>query len=89
VLIAIAAVSALAAMMRRVAMPLGAVMEAADRVAGGDYSVRVAEHGPPPLRALARAFNTMTERLQNHDRQRRDLMADDSRGRRTGRSGAD
>ena len=28
------------------------------------------------MRALARAFNTMTERLQNHDRLRRDLMAD-------------
>jgi two-component system OmpR family sensor kinase/two-component system sensor histidine kinase BaeS len=28
------------------------------------------------VRALARAFNTMTERLENHDRQRRNLMAD-------------
>src|SRR5204862_6296274 len=36
----------------------------------------VAEHGPPPIRALARAFNAMTERLGNHDRLRRDLMAD-------------
>jgi two-component system OmpR family sensor kinase/two-component system sensor histidine kinase BaeS len=61
---------------RRVAIPLGGVMEAADRVAGGDYGVRVTEQGPPPIRALARAFNTMTERLQNHDRLRRDLMAD-------------
>ena len=51
-------------------------MDAADRVAAGDYDVRVAEHGPPPIRALARAFNTMTERLGNHDRLRRDLMAD-------------
>jgi two-component system OmpR family sensor kinase/two-component system sensor histidine kinase BaeS len=62
--------------MRRVGMPLRAVMEAADRVASGDYSARVAEHGPPPIRALASAFNTMTQRLQSHDRQRRDLMAD-------------
>jgi signal transduction histidine kinase len=52
------------------------VMDAADRVAGGDYSVRVAEHGPPSVRALARAFNTMTARLASHDRQRRDLIAD-------------
>jgi two-component system OmpR family sensor kinase/two-component system sensor histidine kinase BaeS len=36
----------------------------------------VPEYGPPPIRAMARAFNTMTERLQNHDRLRRDLMAD-------------
>jgi signal transduction histidine kinase len=62
--------------MRRVAMPLGSVMDAADRVAAGNYDVRVAEQGSPPIRALARAFNAMTERLGNHDRLRRDLMAD-------------
>jgi two-component system OmpR family sensor kinase/two-component system sensor histidine kinase BaeS len=61
---------------RRVAMPIGGVMDAADRVAAGNYGVRVAEQGPPPIRALARAFNAMTERLGNHDRLRRDLMAD-------------
>jgi signal transduction histidine kinase len=62
--------------MRRFASPLGAVMEAADRVAEGDYSVRVEEYGPPPIRALGRSFNTMTDRLQRADRLRRDLMAD-------------
>jgi signal transduction histidine kinase len=62
--------------MRRVAMPIGGVMDAADRVAAGDYEVRVDEHGPPAIRALARAFNTMTERLHENDRVRRDLMAD-------------
>jgi signal transduction histidine kinase len=61
---------------RRFASPLGAVMDAADRVAEGDYGVRVPEYGPPPMRALAHSFNTMTERLQNADRLRRDLMAD-------------
>jgi len=69
--------------MRRVGKPLGAVMDAAGRVADGDYGVRVAEQGPPLFRALARAFNTMTERLENHDRQRRDLMADLSHELRT------
>lgn len=63
-------------MTHRVARPLRDVMDAAERVADGDYSVRVAEYGPPPIRGLARAFNTMTERLQRHDRQRRDLMSD-------------
>jgi len=62
--------------MRRFASPLAAVMDAADRVAEGDYAVRVRGYGPPPIRALARSFNTMTERLQNADRLRRDLMAD-------------
>src|SRR5207237_10347359 len=51
--------------MRHFASPRGAVMEAADRVAEGDYTVRVQEHGPPPMRALAHSFNTMTERLQH------------------------
>jgi signal transduction histidine kinase len=62
--------------MRRFASPLGAVMEAADRVADGDYTVRVKENGPPPIRALAHSFNAMTSRLQDADRVRRDLMAD-------------
>jgi two-component system, OmpR family, sensor histidine kinase BaeS len=62
--------------MRRFVSPLGQLMEAADRVADGDYSVRVREYGPPPMRALVHSFNTMTERLQHADRLRRDLMAD-------------
>jgi two-component system OmpR family sensor kinase/two-component system sensor histidine kinase BaeS len=61
---------------RRAGGPLGAVMDAAGRVADGDYTARVDERGPPPLRALAHSFNRMTERLALADRQRRDLMAD-------------
>jgi len=61
---------------RRVGRPLRRVMEAADRVAAGDYAARVDERGSPSIRSLARAFNAMTERLQRHDRLRRDLMAD-------------
>jgi signal transduction histidine kinase len=61
---------------RRFASPLRAVMDAADRVSEGDYAARAQEDGPPPMRALAHSFNTMTERLQNADRVRRDLMAD-------------
>ena len=59
-----------------IASPLHAVMDAADRVAEGDYGVRVQEYGPPPMRSLANSFNTMTERLQNADRLRRNVMAD-------------
>lgn len=61
---------------RLLGRPLAAVMDAAARVADGDYGVRVGEQGAPPLRALARAFNTMTGRLADHDRLRRELMAD-------------
>jgi signal transduction histidine kinase len=63
-------------MMRRVGRPLGHVVAAADRVASGDFAVRVAEHGPPWLRSVAGAFNSMAARLEQQRRQRRDLMAD-------------
>ena len=62
--------------LRRVATPIGDVMEAAGRVAGGDYLVRVAERGPREVRALAHAFNSMAARLQADDEQRRNLLAD-------------
>jgi len=62
--------------MRRIGFPLGDVVEAADRVAAGDFSQRVVERGPPPLRSVARAFNSMTTRLERQDAQRRKLLAD-------------
>jgi signal transduction histidine kinase len=61
---------------RRLGVPLGDIVLAAERVGGGDYSTRVVEHGPPSLRSVARAFNSMTTTLQSQDRQRRDLMAE-------------
>jgi signal transduction histidine kinase len=62
--------------MRRVGLPLGDIVDAAERVGGGDFSARLIERGPPFLRSVARAFNTMTSRLETQERQRRDLMAD-------------
>jgi two-component system OmpR family sensor kinase/two-component system sensor histidine kinase BaeS len=62
--------------LRRTARPIGDVMEAADRVAGGDYSARVRERGPGELRRLARSFNTMAERLEAGEDVRRNLLAD-------------
>ena len=61
---------------RRVGMPLGDVVEAANRLAEGDFSTRLAEHGPPPVRVVAAAFNSMAARLQAQEEQRRHLMAD-------------
>ena len=63
-------------LMGRFGFPLGAMVEAADRVAAGDYSTRAPEHGPRWMRTLARAFNSMTSKLEVQHRQRRDLMAD-------------
>jgi len=62
--------------LRHVARPIGDLMEAAGRVAEGDYDARVAERGPREVRALARAFNAMAARLQASDEQRRNLLAD-------------
>jgi nitrogen fixation/metabolism regulation signal transduction histidine kinase len=42
------------------------IMDAADRVAQGDYSVGVQEYGPTPMRAFAHSFNAMTEPCQSH-----------------------
>jgi two-component system OmpR family sensor kinase/two-component system sensor histidine kinase BaeS len=62
--------------MRRFGMPLGDMVGAADRLATGDFSARMGEHGPPSLRVVARAFNGMATRLQRQEQQRRELMAD-------------
>lgn len=69
--------------LRAAAAPIGSMLEAAERVAARDYSVRVAESGPGEVRALVRAFNTMAERLQVADEQRRNLLADVSHELRT------
>ena len=61
---------------RRMAAPIGEVMEAADRVAGGDYSARVQVRGSGEVGQLASSFNQMTERLQANETQRRALLAD-------------
>jgi two-component system, OmpR family, sensor histidine kinase BaeS len=61
---------------RRLSAPLGDLMDAAGRIAEGDYSPRVAERGPAEVRSLTRAFNGMAARLQLTEEQRRDLMAD-------------
>ena len=61
---------------RRFRSPLADIVESADRVSEGDYSVRVSEYGPRWMRTIARAFNSMTSKLQAQDQQRRHLMAD-------------
>ncbi|MGH9409468.1 MAG: sensor histidine kinase [Vicinamibacterales bacterium] len=62
--------------LRRVGSPVGDIVDAAERVADGDFTARIDSRGPRPIRTVGRAFNTMTERLAAHDRQRRELMAE-------------
>ncbi len=62
--------------LRRLAMPLGEIIEAAGRVEQGDFSARVRARGPRELRLLGRAFNDMARRLQLTEAQRQALLAD-------------
>lgn len=62
--------------LHRISTPLGELMEASGRIAEGDYSQRVRERGPSEIRAMLRSFNSMAEKLQITEDQRRDLMAD-------------
>jgi two-component system, OmpR family, sensor histidine kinase BaeS len=61
---------------RGFASPVADVMEAADRVAAGDYETRVQERGPREVQRLGRAFNEMAERLGTNENRRRQLLAD-------------
>ena len=69
--------------LRRMFTPLDELFQASERVANGDYSVRVQEKGPPEVHSLMRSFNSMAERLQVNDQQRRNMLADISHELRT------
>jgi two-component system sensor histidine kinase BaeS len=69
--------------LRRATRPIEDMMDAADHVAQGDYSTRVTVRGPRDVRHLVQAFNSMSERLQLNDEQRRRLLADISHELRT------
>jgi len=61
---------------RNMSQPFGDLLEKANRVANGDYTVRVNERGPSEIRSLARAFNDMISRLEATNTQRQNFMAD-------------
>ncbi len=62
--------------MRRLAPPVGALIEGAHRIEGGDLSSRVPVRGPADLRSLARAMNDMSSRLEAEETRRRSVLAD-------------
>ena len=68
---------------RRLAAPVGDLIEASGRVEAGDFSTRVEERGPREVRTLARAFNAMSARLEEADQDRRSALADVSHELRT------
>jgi two-component system OmpR family sensor kinase/two-component system sensor histidine kinase BaeS len=69
--------------LRRMSRPLDELVEASNKVAEGDYSVRVDVKGTPEVRSLLYGFNSMAERLQMDDQQRRAMLADVSHELRT------
>ena len=76
VLAAVLAAALLAvALGRRVARPLSEIAEAARRVAGGDYAVRVPRSGPEEIASLADSFNQMAASLDAQERTRREFIA--------------
>ena len=69
--------------LRRMSMPLDDLLDASNKVADGDYSVRVEAKGTPEIYSLMQGFNSMAERLQANDQQRRNMLADVSHELRT------
>ena len=82
-LVVIAATFAALRAVRATLAPVESLADAAERIEGGDYSVRVAESGPPRMRVLARAFNQMSARLEQSDAARRAFLADAAHEMRT------
>ena len=62
--------------LRRLAAPVGALIEGAHRIEAGDLSARVPVRGPSDLRSLARAMNDMSSRLEAEETRRRSVLAD-------------
>ena len=84
-LVVVGALVGLARGLRRNGRTLDELVEATKRVEAGDYSVRVGtpERAFRSVRELTRGFDTMVERLDVDERQRRSLLADVSHELRT------
>lgn len=79
----VVAVAFSASLARRLARPIERMARAADRVAGGDLTVRIAEEGPDELRSLAASYNAMIERLAEQEAIRREFIVNASHELRT------
>lgn len=62
-------------LVRRLVRPISDMMLLAERIAAGDYAVRVATRGPDELERLADSLNRMAASLERIESLRRDLVA--------------
>jgi signal transduction histidine kinase len=76
VVIGLAALAGTGLAYRRLAGPVGELLEAADRVGAGDYDHRLQPRGPREVQSLMRTFNEMSGRLEAADAARRQWVAD-------------
>lgn len=75
-LMGLSSIVLIARSLRHTLLPMTDILEAAEQVAEGDFSVKVAERGPREVRRIAQVFNSMVARLQSSAEQRRSLLAD-------------
>jgi two-component system sensor histidine kinase BaeS len=76
VVIGLAALAGTGVTYRRLAGPVGDLLEAAGRVGAGDYDHRLQPRGPREVQSLMRTFNDMSGRLEAADTARRQFLAD-------------
>ena len=80
---AVVAIALAAVVGRMLARPIRDVAGAAERIAAGDLTARVPEAGPSEVRALAVAYNTMADRLEEQEMMRREFVVNASHELRT------
>jgi signal transduction histidine kinase len=76
VVIGLAALAGTGIAYRRLAGPVGDLLEAAGRVGAGSYEHRLRPRGPREVQTLMRTFNEMSGRLEAADAARRQFLAD-------------
>jgi len=85
IVVGVLAIGSMGRVFNASARTLDALIDVARRLENGDYRARVgdAARGPRPVRQLARAFDTLAERLEADETARQSLLADVSHELRT------
>lgn len=76
VILVIIGLRVIGAAFRRSWRPVGSLIDTAGRLADGDYSARVDVRSSPNMRAVGSSLNSLAERLETAEDQRRQLMSD-------------